>query len=331
MLFITGTYPPQRCGVGDYLHCLLHTPTGSKWHLFYEKDWNIKNIFRICKHMKQEKDIHINLQYPTMGYGTHLTPHILCLYAVLFLRKKLTITIHEYSQLGWKGKLALKPLFHIADKVIFTTEFEREAAEKKNKIKASHIIKINSNITPATPIKNVATRNYDLGYFGYIRPDKGIEEFIDVAGQLKKQNLKIFVLGQIQPQFSDYADKILESLRNSNIQYLGDRDKSEVANILNDTKIMYLPYPDGLTERRGSFLAAIVNGCVVVSKEGPFTTNEHKRNFILVEEQLAAKTISELLNSEKLLEQQEKCFEFVKNNVPTSWENIAQQYEALIS
>ena len=55
----------------------------------------------------------------------------------------------------------------------------------------------------------------------------------------------------------------------------------EVASILNDSKIAYLPFPDGISERRGSFLAAATNGVIVLSNAGRFTYEALRQSVVI--------------------------------------------------
>lgn len=332
MIILTGTYPPERCGVGDYVHHLLGTKAGSDWSLLYLKNWRWRdlraNIAQLCLNTDQI----LNLQYPTMGYGTSLVPHIMAIYAVLFLHKKLYITVHEYSQLGWKGKWALQLLFLFATNVIFTTSFECALAHKHGlSSRKGAVIKINSNIPVSAHIKPALDRQWDLGYFGYIRPLKGLEEFVLVAKDLKAMGRKAYIMGQTQPEYRDFYEPFLREIKQKGIRYIDNLPSEEVANILADTKIMYLPFPDGLSERRGSFLAAAVNGAVVVSKEGKFTTEEQKQHFLLPQSSEVVGLIEdELSNSKWLEQQQQQCLAYVASSVPSSWEQVAEEYSRII-
>lgn len=328
MIIITGTYPPERCGVGDYVQHLLTTPPAKEWSLLYLRNWRLKDLHADIAQLKKLSDPVINLQYPTMGYGTSPVPHIMAIYAVLFLRKKLFVTVHEYSQLGWKGKTALQFLFRFAANVIFTTSFELDLAHKQGlSSRKGVVIKINSNIPAAAHIRPVTERQWDLGYFGYIRPLKGLEEFLPVAVQLQKEGKKVYIMGQTQPEYKDFYEPFLQQIQQHGIRYISDKTADEVADILADTKVMYLPYPDGLSERRGSFLAAVVNGAAVVSKEGAFTSQQQKLHFTLPSVEEAGAQISTGLNDPKWLElQQQQSITYAADCVPTSWEQVAEEY-----
>ena len=131
-------------------------------------------------------DKYVNLQYPSRGYGKSLFPHILSIYIRLFTKKKLSVTIHEYTQLGWKGFVCAYILLLFANELIFTNEFERNAAARKLWLvkKKSTVIKIFSNIPKSENLLKISERKYDIGCFGYIRPLKGIENFISVKSNV---------------------------------------------------------------------------------------------------------------------------------------------------
>ena len=89
-----------------------------------------------------------------------------------------------------------------------------------------------------------------------------------------------------------------------------------------------MPYPDGLSERRGSFLAFVRNLALIVSTEGPFVTATHRKYLKVVEEKDASGVISLLLSlsDKEKNEEQLKVEEFVINNLPASWDEIVQKY-----
>lgn len=332
MLIITGTYPPEKCGVGDYVFQLLHTKEGSSWNLYYSQDWSLMSLRKKIKEIKSSQDNLINIQYPSVGFGFSLVPHLLCLYFGLFTKKQVVVTLHEYTQMGWKGKLFMILVFISANKVIFTNIFERVAAIKKFPFvrKKSTIIKIYSNIPKSAIIKPIREKEFDIGYFGYIRPLKGLETFLDVVADLRKKssNLSIYIMGQTQPIYESYYKTIIDKAVDLDVKLLLNKDMDEVANILANTKIAYLPYPDGVSERRGSFLAVIRNGCLVVTTKGKYTTKAHEKICFFSSRYDVCDSICDLLAKDELFyrEQNSLVESFLLEEVPNSWSQVAQQY-----
>lgn len=340
MILVTGTYPPEQCGVADYSYCLINSEEGVKtnWKLLYTKDLSFKGFRATLKSIKESGESVVNLQYPSRGYGMSLFPHILCVYLRLFTRKKLVVTIHEFTQLGWKGLLCSYIMLLFANKLIFTNEFERTSAIKKlSCVKSkSTVIRIFSNIPQSANIVKLSERTYDIGCFGYIRPLKGIENFIETVASLKKiykEPIKAYILGETWPELQEYTTKIRKMADEAGIVMMEGRSDSEVADILADTKIAYLPYPDGLSERRGSFLAFVRNLALIVSTEGPFVTEAQRANLKVVKEDEAAAVLNEIfsLSAEELNEEQDKVEAFVKNELPSSWNEVVEQYNSYIN
>ena len=149
-----------------------------------------------------------------------------------------------------------------------------------------------------------------MGYFGYIRPEKGLEDYIETAKKIQKTNpnFKAYIMGQTQDEFNYYHKPLLKDLSDSNIILLLNKSSQDVSNILSQTKIAYLPYPDGLTERRGSFLASLLHHCIIVTTKGNFTTDAQLSTFIFVNKENAHSKISEIINypSEKINKQIDK-------------------------
>ena len=103
--------------------------------------------------------------------------------------------------------------------------------------------------------------------------------------------------------------------------------------ILSQTKTAYLPYPDGLTERRGSFLASLLHHCIIVTTKGNFTTDAQLSTFNFVNKENAHSKITEILNypSQTINEQIDKINIYISNQIPSSWDDVAKEYQAIIN
>lgn len=336
MILVTGTYPPERCGVADYSARLLETQTSSEtgWKLAHTKETTLGALRKNIKMINALNDDVINIQYPSMGYAKSIMPHLLCMYYRLFTKKTVSVTIHEYSMVGWKAFLFEYIFLFFAHKLIFTNQYERAYAIKyvpwvRSK---STIIKIFSNIPQSTGVKKMPERDYEIGYFGYIIPRKGIEEFIEVVESLKKSGITIkkpYILGMVMPEFKEYGKEIINKAEKCGISVFEGCSDKEVADTLASTKIAFLPFPDGLSERRGSFLACIKNGMYLVSKEGQFVTEQMRKSFSIVSStEDAVVELKKLLSisDAELSVLQDKVKDYVNSELPVSWDEVVKQY-----
>ena len=333
---ITGSYPPDICGVGDYTSRILKTNVAKNWKLYKPDNWRLFSFRKKIREIDDYNIKHIILQYPTLGYGWSLLPHLICLYYAFVPKIELTVVFHELSQQTLKFRISAVILLICAKRLIFTTSFEKDYVVKyfpflKWKCR---VIKILSNIGKCETIAPFPERKYDLVYFGLIRPHRGIEEFFKVAVRIKTEFIgkRIVILGQVPDNYEEYFRKIEERCELYDITLYRDKPDSETAQILNDSKIAYLPYPDGASERRGTFLSALLNGCIVVATKGKFTTSSMAKAALFVEHDDALNLISELFQTDnnELIIRQNAGLEYLKEEFPDSWEDVAKKYtEAL--
>lgn len=330
---ITGSYPPDICGVGDYSFCVMNNTNRHKWNLFYTTHWRIKFIKSIINGINKTNPQTIILQYPTEGYGWSLIPQLLSIYYSLFTKKEFIVTLHEFANRTTKAKLATL-LFFFSNKIIFTSSFEKEAALKffpklNSKMRVINII---SNINSPSTMKSWDERNLDLVYFGHLRPNKGLEDFFYIAEKLKAAPISIGIIGQVLNQYERYFEEIRSRFSNLKISFFLNKESNEVTEILNNSKICFLPFPDGLSERRGSFLAAISCGAYVVSYNGPYITSSLKQIANIVDINSAEETILHInknMNNEIHNKYIDKCNSYLQENIPKDWTEIVNKYESI--
>ncbi len=172
--------------------------------------------------------------------------------------------MHEFSSLSYKAKMAARIFFGFSNQVVFTNPMELHAAAQfvKNK---GNVIPIASNI-PESTIRG--SKTYDVGYFGMISPGKGIEDFLTICKSIKIPH-QAYLMGKIPHYFKDYGQKIVKACEEADIEVILDKSPDDVADLLAALKFAVLPFPDGLTPRRGSALAAMLNSAQVVSYQSP--------------------------------------------------------------
>ncbi|MDD4554377.1 MAG: glycosyltransferase family 1 protein [Bacteroidales bacterium] len=332
ILMITGSYPPDVCGVGDYTHRLMNTATAKDWELYRSADWSLISFFHHLRAIKKINPDAIFMQYPTQGYGWSLIPHLLCFSFSLFTKIIFVVVFHELSQQTKKSRLASNLMLLTGNAFIFTAAGEREyAARRYSRIKKrSTVIKLLSNIEQAPALRPIHERGREIVHFGLIRPEKGIETFIEVVAEIKKirPGTKAALIGQVPNGKESYFERIRGECEANGILIYRDPEQTEVADLLNDSRIAFLPFPDGASERRGTLLAAIKNGAIVVTTTGASTTNALETATVITETLNAPAVILGLLGEpvDKMQGRQQTGIEFLKNEWPASWDEIARKY-----
>jgi glycosyltransferase involved in cell wall biosynthesis len=326
IVIITGSYPPNFCGVGDYTEKLIRSlllTNKFQFELFHKSNWGVKYFLSYFRELINKKHKIYHIQYPTEGFGYSIVPLVLTI-SLRLIGKIVIITIHELSSRNILAYIYTQLLIFFSTKIIVTNSLELKHACRfifnKKKI---FLIPIASNINQSS-FSNAPfnKRTIDLAYFGHIRPIKGIENFINTVCILK-ENLNIQLIGQVLYKYQDFYEKISSDAKKLNIDIITDKDENEVADLLSNVKIIYLPFPDGISSRRGTLLGSMENGCVVISKKSAINEfNDFFNDYVyLVEsDEEAVNVIKKLLNNELM----PKDLTQVKNMF--SWENVISEH-----
>lgn len=328
---ICGVLPPSICGVGDYTGNILKSKHASEWSVLSNQNWSIFNLFSLFSLVNKSKADVVFIQYPSEGYGWSLSPHMIVLYLKYLKRKKVVTVLHEYSSFKPKGRFFIDKILSMSSGLVFTTDFEAGSFLKKNpqcKIKTS-VIPILANIPAPLDVLEIADRDIDVSYFGHIRPNKGLEDFLRVTTEIESRQIgvNVRIIGQIPLGYESYINELEEIFPGCKDKISLNLPDVEVANFLNRTKICYLPFPDGVSERRGSFLAATQAGCVVASYSGPWMTERLRGSFVeLIRNNETDKLLNLILNARDLDFYHGKSLLYNSYSRIKTWDDVASEY-----
>lgn len=327
VVFITGSYPPDICGVGDYTYKLASTlkSYGISVKIITHKNWRILNVCSIIKHLNNIKSDIIHIQYPTVGFGSKLGPQMIS------ILKPCIITLHEVSQTHILRRLSLYPFTIRSRHIIFTNSFERDYSVKYAPwiSSRSSIIPIGSNIPSGkyeTEIINDDKIN-EITYFGLIRPQKGLEDVLTLAKLIKEKYLPlcIRIIGMPDPRQINYYNELRVIAKDYPVIWDIGLSEKEVAKLLARSKIAYVPFPDGASERRGSLLALLSNAVATVTTRGLHTPSDLDG---VVEFASNPEQALKVIN--KIIYDKEWQMRLIKNGLAYAnrftWENIAAKH-----
>lgn len=323
VVMVTGSYPPDTCGVGDFTAHLVEMllTQGIGVEVVSNENWVANNAFCIKKRISSLKPDIVHIQYPTIGYGTGLAPQLIsCM-------RPCIITLHEISQTHILRRVALLPFSLCSQHIVFTNSYEREYALRWTPWIAdrSSVISIGSSM----PI-GCQERDRDLEevvYFGIIRPDKGLEDIITLASLIKKDCLKIRIriIGKPHPKYPDYFQMIYLQSKDLPIVWNLDLTESAVVDLLSRSRIAYVPFPDGASERRSSLFALLSNGVNAITTKGSHTPPEMDRAVLYARTPKEALHLIQKLSGQNELQVRLRhdAVAFVNNY---SWESIAAKH-----
>lgn len=300
---VTGEYPPHQGGVGDFtreaglalaalgheIHVITHRAGRAEPPLVLHaavRSWNIRSLFLIRRLARTLSLDIVNIQYQAAAYG--MTPPIHFL--PLVIGTPSAVTFHDlrvpylFPKAGPLRRAAVNFLARSAAGVIVTNPEDRRTLEGDPRIKKLTEIPIGSNIKPFATHIGIRDLQYGarwgfanpdvvVGYFGFLNASKGGETLFRALAQLPDYKLLLIGgrAGTSDPTNAAYAaelDSLAESLgvanRIARTGYLSARETTEA---FLTCDLMAMPYVDGASFRRGTFMACLAHAMPTIATQ----------------------------------------------------------------
>jgi glycosyltransferase involved in cell wall biosynthesis len=139
-------------------------------------------------------------------------------------------------------------------------------------LKKTYWIPIGSNILPSNSLNSANDQLPPIvSFFGMIYPGKGMDVLLDVveAVRIKGYQFQFKLIGGsiiYHPAFhEEFLNKIRRRRLEGVVDYLGMLPAEEVSRWLRASRFLFLPYDSGLSDRRGTFMAALAHGKPVLT------------------------------------------------------------------
>jgi len=271
VLMVSGSWPPQPCGVGDYADTLCEhlMAAGIAIEKYGHRDFSRPYSPSIMRQIAATDSDVVHIQYPTVGFGRSLTPSMI---ARVVRTRPVVVTLHEYAVFRPYRRAWFSPFAHHCSARIFTVPPERDlfAARFPARNGLDDIIEIASNIPAAPARERTADR---VIYFGLIAPNKGLEDFVALARKANSESsgFAFELIGAVSEKDRNYADAILADAKSVGVELSLSLPRDRVAEQLATATYAYLPFPDGASAKRGSLAAAMVNGVVTLTRHTALT------------------------------------------------------------
>ena len=274
--------------------------------------WDWDSWRRIIGLLSEIRPHILNIQYQAAAYGMHPAINFLPLRLRLGAkaRPRVVTTFHDLKvpylfpkagRLRWWVVLALA---RWSDAVIVTNVEDLKKLSVYPFIRSLSVVPIGSNIAPRPPADydrdrwrarwGVGPRDLLLSYFGFLNESKGAETLVRALGRLVQggYNARLLMVGgkvgSSDPTNVAYLRKVeglIEELGLADrVLWTGYTPPEEVSANLLASDVCVLPYRDGASFRRGSFMAALAHGLPIVSTRPRVDTPElrHGENILFV-------------------------------------------------
>ena len=253
----------SSCGIHDYSINIRNALKKNNIEVqqFFVSD-RLTDWFTLLHKFKKRVFI---LQYPALAYRKSFYPLLFSLLC-LFSNNKIITVLHENSEASKLRRFLNKIIIFSSDVLILTNDYEFSHLPSYAK-KKSHVIPIGSNTLGLSPTVHNKVINNRIVFFGLIRKNKGIEEFINLIKKDEEHIFQYVFVGGTTDVDDSYTSEILMKLENQDVELHINKDLSVVHDILLSCTYAYLIYPDGASERRGSLLAAFKAGCIIFSNK----------------------------------------------------------------
>jgi glycosyltransferase involved in cell wall biosynthesis len=203
------------------------------------------------------------------------------------------VTFHDlrvpylFAKAGRLRQWSILALARHADAVITTNEEDEGTLRQHPWATHVHRIPLGSNIEPQPPAgydrqawrqgMGIANDQLLLAYFGFLNQSKGGEELILVLDRLVQRGYDTHLMmiggqvGDVDPTNQAYAEQVRTLIRarglDNRVRWTGHISPSQVSANLLASDAVVMPYRDGVSFRRTTFIAALRHGCPVVTTQ----------------------------------------------------------------
>lgn len=255
----------EMCGVADYADRLAAAlrVLGVNANVEFLDRWSFRNLLTIKRRYDGGKKVIFHMQYPTLRLGRSISPGCLPL-----LLPNPFVTLHEFRLFNILRKLAFLPVSLSSKKIIFSNDEERALFQRYFPLSGQRltVFPIGNNIPRVAPSGD-AQRPEKVVYFGQISRNKGIEFFLDTIARLRsaKSPVQAEIIGALVDSDAAFAQLLKSSSERHEIRLRLNMPPEGVSAALNDSTIALLPFPDGISNKRGSALASLDHGLCVLT------------------------------------------------------------------
>lgn len=302
--FITGAYPPMRCGIGDFVSRLAlevsrlghasQVITAKEAHSQDDvvdvrpimDDWYPGRLGGLLKYLDREKPDIVNLHYPSQEFGRFSAVDGLPWLWRLRRLAPLVLTIHEYSSFTRLGHFRIALMARFANHIIVPEQqnLTQLAGDWPRLTPRLTHIPLGPTLEPTVidPLSEGKIRQ-EIGLdekqihlltFGFVSPGKGFEYLLTAFDAIadRQPDVHLWLAADDQPahpNYRAYHEAIRQQIKTSayrdQIHWTGFLTAEKLSQYLHLADMVMLPYDDGASLRRTTLLNALAHGRPIIS------------------------------------------------------------------
>ncbi len=304
ILFVSGEYPPRIGGIGDHvvrLRAELEAHGAETWvatesvpapdpsgrtYPAHPRPWGrlLAAVIRLARVVKPDV---VHVQYQAGAFES--PAQISLVPAALRLAgygETLAVTFHDrgvpylFPKAGWLRQAAVDVLRRAANVVIYVDANDAGAdGLVPTSGRGRHHIPSGPTVEPPDDLPDRAelrrelgadADTYLVGFFGFRQPSKGVDVLSDAVRrpELRERGVRLALIGAAAPEVGPRrAEPAVPSAMFDGIDHIdtGALAPRGVSEWLCACDVVALPYRDGLSTRRGTFMTTVAHGVPVVT------------------------------------------------------------------
>jgi glycosyltransferase involved in cell wall biosynthesis len=354
--FISMTYPPFICGVGDHTFYLAQALSAQhEVHIWTKADISTatpqKNVIlhnlnerTIASEINRQEIEKLIIQYTPQLYTPMPWKILLPLWKIFlnpFIKTRMVLSAHEVNYpIEFSLPGVVLSFFHLflffiyslrADKIIFSMETTANCCRKlifwkKNQISWSNV----GNNIPYFHSSAPIVREKILLSFGTSHPGHLYKELLETFAEVLKidSQFKLYFIGVEQNFVAELLRTNNQTQLSDKIVILGKINAKDVSLTMQKSLALLAPLEDGVSPRRGSIVAAFEHQLPVFTNKGFHTSATTPWNdflFVADNASLFSQLVTRnILNSSELINKANKAQTYASINM--SWKKISNNF-----
>ncbi len=295
VLLISGSFPPMKCGVGDYtallakalggivgttVAVLTHVegsmkPVESNVELFpIAHGWKISDAAPILRTVREWRPNLVHVQYPGRGYGGRILPWLLPTLARL-TGIPVVLTWHEYYTRGGKrellnailpgGLVVVRPNYKATMPSWFRWLIRHKRFQFIPNASPIPAAKLSDMERHALRERFTSKAVHLIAYFGFVSPAKGVDFLFEIADPTDHYLVLICELNPATLYDRSILDRIDHGPWADRVTVTGFLPAEEVGRLLAAADAVVFPFRDGGGMWNTSIKSATVQGTFVLT------------------------------------------------------------------